>query len=205
MSNDEWWESISAITEKLETIMVRVWPGEPRYPGAIELYSLAVRLQVRRTSLSKMRKQQPARISPLLTAAKKFHKEICEEKAFIFRTVPTEVHDWYSKDLTKLENAAKAVEAVIATYKPRPSYNPTAHIADDLRAAWSKVGKRLPLGVKPDEPVCLAVTAILSEIGESRSTQTVSEFLRGRSDRRRSGAPRGGREIGKKMPSEPLA
>jgi hypothetical protein len=201
--NEDWWNSISVITEHLKVIMVEIWPDEPVYPGPIELYSLAVRVQVRKDLLHKTNKLTRAKTSPLVTAAKKFQQELSAEQDYLQKQVPAQLHDFFEKDIENLEKVRKAVETIIEKYKPTSRYDPVFDIAENLRRAWFEIGKHLPRGVKPTDSVCLAVTAILALSGEARAVDVVSDRLRGRAGRARSGEKKGGRENRQKMPSRP--
>ena len=97
--------------------------------------------------------------------------------------------DRYEALFEEMSKATRQVEALLAACKTkaiRP--NPARFLADTLQQAWRTAGDEIPpRSVNRDDPLCRFVHGALAEAGVKYSLATVSDMLRGRAGRRRSG------------------
>jgi hypothetical protein len=108
----------------------------------------------------------------------------------IKQVLPSSIPDY----LESLEQTREQVLKIIGHYKPHKP-DPVTFLADCVKETWMSVeqlrpGEQKKLtggGKKPNEALCDFTVKALSLCGISRSEDHVSDVLRGRSNRRRSG------------------
>lgn len=67
---------------------------------------------------------------------------------------------------------------------------PAMFVAKAAKEAWQRSGALVPHSANSGDPLCIFVTAALAVCGFHHSTATVSDILRGRDERRRTGRTR---------------
>jgi hypothetical protein len=199
---EDWARLIVPIIVKVKNVIEECWPGIESYPTDIDLYSLATKIKVKKDFTERQRRAERPKIPPLISSAKKFLRELEKARALTLDGVPSDELEHYTQDLRRIDEANEAVSNLIKSYALRP-HNHAAEIEHSLMTAWRMAGVDVPKGIKPGEPLCRAVTGLMKEAGLLRAEDSVSEMLRGRAHRLRSGTPSkgGGRKIAKKVPS----
>jgi hypothetical protein len=107
------------------------------------------------------------------------------------------IRPWLREGLDILAEMAAAkqhegalMNACAAAKLKRYRRDPAGYIEASAREAWSCTGAEVPLSRTPEAPLCVFVTAALAAVGINFSPDHVSDLLRGRRDRRRSGKAR---------------
>lgn len=95
------------------------------------------------------------------------------------------------ESLDSAESAVqKAVDAITLVRTDKwPTPNPAIYIEKSVRQAWGDIGVDMSSGHKPDDPLCQFVRELLSLGGMEYGLNTVSDMLRNRYRRARSGKP----------------
>jgi hypothetical protein len=193
--------SISDIIVKIQRVLEDVWPKAAHYPADIHLYSLATVIQVKRNIVGRSRREGRPKISALTSSAKRFQKELAKSRALLAAECTPDLIEYYQTELDQMDAVQRSVAALLDSHK-RPQRNHAKDISGPLLKAWHDTGVEVPRGTKPDDALCRAVTALLSEAGINTTASYVSDMLRERAQRPRSGPKGGGgREIAEKMPS----
>ncbi len=176
----------------LQKALRELWPAAAHYPNDIDCYNLAVLIGVAKTQHNK--KQQEKRAQPqrsaLVTAAKKFQRELVKSRAELISRIPPEIIKYYEVDLQRVDTAKQSVAALLDTFKRPEPYNTAKEMGERLIEAWRRAGETISRGVKPDDAFCKAVTKLLELGGICYSPEHVSDMLRGRTQRPRSGRAR---------------
>jgi hypothetical protein len=197
--------------KKVQQLMHEAWPNAglestDDIPD-IKCYNLAVRILVIKEYNLKRKREAGPKITPLLSAAKKFQKELSSQRAALGKRTPPNLIEYYQEETNIIEEALKSVSALLDLYKPWSPYpGPAKEIAEGLLEIWSLMSLDVSIGKKADDPLCKAVQALLAESGLHYELDTVSDMLRGREKRPRSGqAAEGGRKNGKNPPRDAVS
>jgi hypothetical protein len=193
----------------------RHWLGVARYPDIDECYHVASVIETIRAAETNSRMQERQRqVSPSLRAGRALLRHLNEDltsaKAEIPPGIPAQIVgtiiDQHYPHIRAIEAAQQAVGALLPYYtaqKPDPAQFACAAIMRTWHSTAAKSEIRgepavkVSKGTKPNNPLCRAVTALLTMAGFNYSLATVSDMLR---DRAR-GRPRGGRKSGQKVPN----
>jgi hypothetical protein len=102
------------------------------------------------------------------------------------------VEFWLRRDqelLEKIDQAQRSVEALLPVLSPkRDVRDPIRQVAAAAKQAWGDTnGGRAPRSTNPDGPLCRFLAAALAKIGQERSAAEISEVLRGRRRKPKSG------------------
>jgi hypothetical protein len=155
---------------------------------------------------ARRRNRPTQRASRLLEAARKFAREVDKTlgdvRGDITPEVPAEILDviidQHYPHIRELEAAKCAAEAVIVRCEGSRPRNPARSIKDALLDAWHQAGVQAGKGVNPEDLLCREVTELLKLAGLHYEASSVSEMLRKRENRARSG---GGRKLAEKVPA----
>ena len=139
-------------------------------------------------------------------AQRKFEEDLKERMRVVEVATCPQLQDWvrrtfaFDRDKSLLDEMSKVQGQVAAllgdceTKAVRP--NPARFLADTLQATWRDCrDDKPPRSVNPDDPLCRFVHAALAEAGVKYGQPTVSDMLRGRAGRRRSGKKRPDRAV----------
>jgi hypothetical protein len=205
---------LGEIRVDIQQVIRDIWPRIPaeRVPGAISCYNLVVFIKLvedkRKAEREKKKRKEKAegsRLRPQITAlesaAKKFLKELQIHRADLLSSIPPGVEEYYRRDLDKMEAAQDAVKAL---FDNPPRFNPAKEMALRLTEAFQGAGLPEPQGKNREGRLCKAVTPLLALGGLHYGLDQVSDMLRDRWQRPRSGrtpAKGGGRKIAESAPT----
>jgi hypothetical protein len=196
----------------VQAVIRGVWaPETDACPDDIHCYDLAVliyTLKHRRHAQWQKKAEgrdaatfnKRARITPLESAAKNFQTELAKRRAELTATIPPEIAGYFTEPAL-IESTQQAVTALLESYR-LPAFNAADGIRNRLVQAWRVAGISVKQGLKPTDRLCIAVTQLLALAGIHHEPSYVSDMLRGRWQRPRSGGPGGGRRIPEKLPCD---
>jgi hypothetical protein len=187
--------------------ILHVWTKAPRQLNETECYRVACAVDVVRIGNAKRANKPPRRASRLLETGRAFHRELGKRLSQAREKVPADIPPeiassfirQYFPEIGEMEEAETAAKAVVARCKLNKP-DPANLLCDAVLKAWERSGVTVSEGNKPDDPLCIAVTALLALAGIHQAPATVSEILRGRSGRARSGGE--GAKSAKKCPPD---
>ena len=190
------------IARAARAIFTAAWP-EP-YLAEHHLYALAISIDVVRSQQRRARLEaisRPPVSSPFVAAARKFLRELESRRQSTIGCVQPGLEQFFSVELACMESAKNSVEELLRLCSPnRP--NPALFLQKAIVRVWDQAGIQVGKNVKPGAPLCRATTEALKLAGINYSEDHVSDMLRGRARRPRSGKRQlsGGREIKENAP-----
>jgi hypothetical protein len=177
-----------------------------RYPGDVELWPVAVRIENVRGAVARERKQPKLKQSPLVEALRRCLRELAKHRAALIRQAPPETVNALGyldrMDATQRQ-LEKELDAHVLHRVNRALYLQEA-IVDSWQRAHIPISRSVGPGNvefgKPPDPLCQAVTLAFGLAGVNYSPRYVSDMLRDRAERHRSGK-KGGREMPENPPT----
>ncbi len=188
---------ISRTIKELHGIFRDEWPEAERYPSHAELYPLAVRIGILKAiEAKKGNRPKPVRRrkSELVKAGENFLAELAKIGPWTDSGLP-ELVIFDRRDIALVEATRICIDLVLATFTTDQT-DPARYLEEGVVQAWAQARVDVSLTkTKEETPLCQAVTRALELAGIDRAAETVSEHLRGREKRQRSGSSRnkGGR------------
>ena len=173
----------------VDRLLRRVWSKAERYPPEHLLYQIAIRVVI-------LRRAWPRRMPPplppkaLVASLRKSRREIITHQAAC-------AGDPLQTESGLLKSTLLSIDAVLDYHTFQPA-NPTTYLKASIVEAWRKINVRVALDTKVRDhrrrrvpPLTLAVGLLLRRAGIKYRAQTVSDMLRERQHRKRSGKARG--------------
>jgi hypothetical protein len=161
------------------------WPAAEFGPYDDHLYDLAVWVHALRTSRRIRGQPQKPKITRLQSSAKKFLSELRAHRRAFLDTLQSDAHEpFYKPYLAQISAAEDAVAVFLGRPKP---LNEATEMGSRLFRTCERAGLPLAPGVKDGDPYCALVTDLLALGGVYKEPATVSDMLRDRAHRARSG------------------
>lgn len=184
IANRAYWGEICKLMAKTQELLRAEWPED-----VFNTYDLAVCIESLRSFRKHRGQPQRRKITPLESSAKKFLAELADHRRALLDSIPPELieNGYYRADLAKVDDAQSAVSVFLE--KPQP-FNVAQEMGRRLLDTCTRASVPLSAGTKEDDPYCRLVTALLGLGGIHKGLWTVSDMLRGRTSRRRSGKPK---------------
>jgi hypothetical protein len=185
--------------ETLQRLFREAWPKRKHPPDIDACHDVAKSINSVTDRINKLKAQGPQTPSPALGATLKYGRLFLRHLATASERLedklasrPDSTNRWYKGALARMEMAAVHVQAVLDACPDEPpiTVHASNFIAQEAQGAWRRSGERVPLSVRPDDAMCKFVVAALACTGVHKSASTVSDELRYRSNRRRSGKKR---------------
>ncbi len=199
-----WATRISGIVGEIRPVLERVWPKHAAALSDIDCWSLAQAVAAARDVAEKIKHPPPHRQSPLERAAKalltKVESSLDAAREMFPGDVPREIIDQTYPRIRKLESVRQAVADLLSDGEEiNLRHNVVRLMANALVQTWERADCKVPLGTHRKGALTRAVTMLLDMAGTSIGRDVVSDALRDRVDRQRSGA---GRKKMQKMPAK---
>ena len=138
-------------------------------------------------------------IDPIASAAKRLLKLLSGQAACIDDS-ENAYREAQKSHLAAIRAAEQSIGWLLTYYLPNQSPNPAKFVGEALLSAWAAIGVEASKDTRAGGTYCEAVRELLEAVGAVYSANTISDQLRGRHTRLRSGARRDGRETSKGAP-----
>jgi hypothetical protein len=182
MNNDDpYVAEIRKLMNQAEQLLRAEWPK-----ATFDTYNLAAcaRAMIEHKEHKGQQRRRP--ITSLEASAKKFLAELAKHRAVLLESASPLLieHGYYESALNEIDAAHRA--AAVFLEKPQP-FNIAQEMGQRLIDTCARAGVQLSPGTKQDDPYCRIVTRLLALGGLHLGEWTVSDFLRGRAQRARTG------------------
>jgi hypothetical protein len=176
----------------VQDLFRQAWPR--RVPPAIDhCYSMAVRMDILRRK-SRRPSPRPELDDCLLKATRKFLRALGQSKLALEARLKSHglltpfAIEAMGPDplLHHMVEAEKHVSAIEAALRGETK-NPASFLAIGAQETWRRLGADVPHSPKHDDPLCVFTTSALERCGINYSLNSVSDMLRNRTARHRSG------------------
>jgi hypothetical protein len=209
--NSDYLRSNYELALTVQKMFRKAWPDREKYPDLNACAWVAGRMNIVRARGIKAPKLPPL-LGGSAKHARPFLKHLPAARGKLrpldfrqdpdFEKYPADALPQVWREIMELIDKMDAVErdvrALLDAQHPLTGHrNGAESIAEEVEYAWRRAGEPTPplshppeprLG--PDDPLCIFVTLALQEIGDKYAPDTVSEMLRGRYNRARSGKPK---------------
>jgi hypothetical protein len=195
---DPWFIEVWCEMAYIDRLLRRLWPEVERYSDEYLLYPIGARVVILRSAWQR-RMPPPHLPKGLVASLRKSRREIIARKAGC-------ATDPLQTEAGLLDHTLRYIDAVLEYYTFRAA-NPATYLAEPIIEFWRNRHVRVALDTKVRDrhrrrvpPLTLAVGVLLRRSGIKYRAQTVSDMLRERQHRKRSGKARG-RTLRKNAPA----
>jgi hypothetical protein len=209
--NSDYLRSNYELALTVQKMFREAWPGRQKYPDLNACGRVATRMNIVRARGIKAPKTPPllgesAKLARLFLKHLPFARGKLRQLDFRqdpdFEKYPAgELPEvWWKiiELIDKMDAVERDVRALLDAQNPLAGHrNGAEFIAEVTECAWRSAGEPTPPRshppeprLSPDDPLCIFVTLALKKLGHPYATDTVSEMLRGRHNRARSGKPK---------------